>query len=139
MDKTNPPETFGVFKPVGHTVIAFRSDADRQVAVNALIGEGFAEPDFVRYTSQEMIAQGDAELLAASPLAAFGYELDLVKANKILAEDGCNFLVVYAPDKTQADRVATVVRASKAVAAQHYGTFMIEELLEQSPQTATNS
>ena len=37
MDKTNPPTTFGAFKPVGHTVIAFRSDADMQVAVNALI------------------------------------------------------------------------------------------------------
>lgn len=31
MDKTHPPETFGVFKPVGHTVMAFRSAIDQHV------------------------------------------------------------------------------------------------------------
>lgn len=97
MDKTNPPTTFGAFKPVGHTVIAFRSDADMQVAVNALIEQGFAHAALVRYTPAEMTAQVEAELKTASPLASFGYELDLVKAHGVLAQDGCSFLVVHAP------------------------------------------
>lgn len=41
--------------------------------------------------------------------------------------------MVYAPDDKQAQRVAAVVRASKAVTAQHYGTFMIEEIMEVQP------
>lgn len=133
MDKTNPPRTFGVFKPVGHTVIAFRSDADMQAAVNSLIEQGFAHSALVRYTPAEMKAQVDTELQIASPLASFGYELDLVKAHGVLAENGCSFLAVHAPDDALAERVAAVARATKAVAGQHYGTFMIEELADLSP------
>lgn len=133
MDKTDPPETFGVFKPVGHTVIAFRSADDAQTAVNSLIEQGFAASAMVRYTPAEMKAQVESELKKASPLASFGYELDLVKAHGVLAEGGCSFLVVHAPDDALAQRVAAVARATKAVAGQHYGTFMIEELADLSP------
>ncbi|WP_296446158.1 hypothetical protein [Rhodoferax sp. UBA5149] len=133
MNKTDPPKVLGVFKPVGHTVIAFRSDADMQAAVTALVEQGFVESALVRYAPAEMQAQVDAELQAASPLASFGYELDLVKAHGVLAQSGCSFLVVHAPDDAQAERVAAVARATKAVAGQHYGTFMIEELTELAP------
>lgn len=129
MDKTNPPETLGVFKPVGHTVMAFRSDADLQVAANALRGLGFANADLVCYTPQEMITQATTERHRAGALAAFGYELDLVNAHLVLAESGCSFLVVYAPKDGQAERAAEVARTMNAVSAQHYGTFMIEELV----------
>jgi len=37
---------------------------------------------------------------------------------------------VYAPDQDRADRVAAVAKAHRAVSAQHYGTFMIEELTD---------
>ena len=80
-----------------------------------------------------MLAQVDAQLIAASPLAAFGYELDLIKIHGAMAQQGCSFLVVYAPQETQAEQVATVARSSHAVAAQHYGTFMIKEVLEPTP------
>ena len=130
MDKTHPPVAFGVFKPVGHTVIAFRSDEDMQAAVSALTEQRFAASALVRYTPQEMMAQVDAELRTASPLASFGYELDLVKAHQALAESGCSFLIVHAPDEEQAQRVAVVARTTKAVSAQHYGTFVIEDLID---------
>ena len=136
MDKTNPPKAFGVFKPVGHTVIAFRSAADLQSAVNLLTEAGFAESTCVRYTPAEMKAQVDSELQTASPLASFGYELDLVKAHGELAERGCSFLVVHAPDEGQAERVAAVARATKAITAQHYGTFMIEDVIALKPGDA---
>ena len=80
-----------------------------------------------------MTTQVEAELKTASPLASFGYELDLVKAHGVLAQDGCSFLVVHAPDDALAERVAAVARATKAVAGQHYGTFMIEELADLTP------
>lgn len=130
MDKTNPPKTFGVFKPVGHTLIAFRSDADLQAAVSLLTEAGFTDSTCVRYTPAEMMAQAESELLTAGPLASFGYELDLVNAHRVLARSGCSFLVVHAPDDALAERVAAVARASKAVTAQHYGTFMIEDVIK---------
>lgn len=128
MDKTNPPETFGVFKPVGHTVITFRSTEDMETAVSALHEQRFADSALVRYTPDEMKTQVDTELRNASSLASFGYELDLIKIHRMHAQEGCSFLVVQAPDDAQAECVAAVARATKALSAQHYGTFMIEEL-----------
>jgi len=132
MDKANPPESFGVFKPVGHTVMAFRSMDDLEVAAAALNQQGFSHAAMVRYTPQEMEQQADAEQRAAGPLAAFGYELGLVKMHQELAKNGCSFLVVHAPTDEMAQRVAHIARTMKAQAAQHYGRFMIQEVVEQT-------
>ncbi|MDP3617293.1 MAG: hypothetical protein Q8R49_05680 [Rhodoferax sp.] len=128
MDKTDPPETFGVFKPVGHTVVTFRSDQDLQAAMSALLEQRFPTSALARYSPEEMKALVDAELENAGSLASFGYELDLIKIHRTHAREGCSFLIVHAPDDEQAQCVAAVARATHAIAAQHYGTFMIEEL-----------
>ncbi|OYT93817.1 MAG: hypothetical protein CFE43_00260 [Burkholderiales bacterium PBB3] len=133
MDKSNPPTTFGVFKPVGHTVIAFASDAERQVANMKLSGIGFGPESIVTYSSGEMVAQVDEELSQASPFANFGYEMDLIKAHRALAKHGSSFLVVEAPTDEQAQQVAGLVKTLKPQAAQHYGHFMIQELTEKPP------
>ena len=139
MDKIDPPKTLGVFKPVGHTVIAYRSNADLQAALNPLAEAGFPDSACVRYTPAEMKAQVDLQLQSASPLATFGYELDLIKVHGALAENGCSFLVVRAPEENQAERVAAVARATQAVTAQHYGTFMIEDVIALPPGKAPAS
>jgi hypothetical protein len=136
MDKTDPPASFGVFKPVGHTVIALQSEARVQAVVSALLAQGFASDALVRYSPQEMVAQVDAQEQAASPLAAFGQELNLIKSHRELAQHGCSFLVVHAPDDEPAERVAEVARAMQAVSAQRYGRFLIEELIERTPGEA---
>lgn len=133
MDKTNPPETFGVFKPVGHTVITYRTALDLQQATALLATKGFTAAALIRYSPEEMIAQVDAELETVGFLASFGYELDLMKANRALALEGCSFLIVHAPDADTAELVAEVAKSSNAVAAQHYGTFMIQEILTPMP------
>ena len=129
MDKTQPPQSFGVFKPVGHTVIVFREEEHLQKAIDALLQLGFANTALVRYTAQEMAEQAAAEQVAAGPLAGFGYELDLVKIHLGLAQEGCCFLVVEAPKSEQAEQVAEVARTMQAHSAQHYGRFMIEEVI----------
>jgi hypothetical protein len=136
MEKNDLPEAFGVFKPVGHIVIAFRSAADQQAAAQRLLQQGFAASALVRFTPDEMKNQVDADMKAASVLASIGQELNLVKAHRALAESGCSFLVVHAPDDDLAERVAVVARTMKAVAAQRYGRFIIEELVEQAPGEA---
>ena len=136
MKKTDPPEAFGVFKPVGHTVIAFRTAGDLQAALSALLAQGFASSALVRHTPEEMKSQVDSEMQAASALASLGQELNLVKAQRELAEGGCSFLIAQAPDDEQAERVASVARTLKAVAAQHYGRFIIEELIDPAPGDA---
>lgn len=133
MDKTNPPTTFGVFKPVGHTLMAFSTDNALQAAKAVLAEKGFGPARLVEYTPQEMLAQVNAELQTASPLANFGYELDLVRVHKAFAEDGCSFLVVETGDDASAARVADLVPVLRVVTAQRYGRFMIEDLTEKLP------
>ncbi len=133
MDKSAPPTTFGVFKPVGHTLIAFSTEGELRAAMESLSSQGFLPSSMVHYTAAEMKRQVDAELLTASPLASFGYELDLIREHRALAEQGCSFLVVHAPTDVLADRVAKFVRSVKPATAQHYGRFMIENLTEKSP------
>ena len=139
MDKQNIPESFGVFKPVGHVVLTFRTADDLQAAEAALSEQGFAASDMVRYTPAEMIAQVDAEVRKASPLAALGQDLNLIKAHRELAHSGCSFLVVHAPEQAHVDKVNAVAHTLKAVAAQRYGRFITEELIEDNGNQTNES
>lgn len=130
MKKSDHPEAFGVFKPVGHVVVSFPEAKDQQGAAEALAKAGFAGGEVVSYTAQEMLAQIDEDLADASALASIGQEMNLVKAHRALAEKGFHWLVVHAPEDEQARRVADVVRPFKAERAQKYGRLIIEELIE---------
>ena len=137
MDKHNVPESFGVFTPVGHVVVTFRTADDLQAAEAALGEQGFAASEMVRYTPAEMIAQVDAEVAKASPLASIGQDLNLIKAHRELAQEGCSFLVVHAPEQAHVDKVEAVAHAHKAVAAQRYGRFVTEELIDHTEDNQT--
>ncbi len=130
MDKNDPPKSFGVFKPVGHTVIAFQDTQAMEAAAAAMEEQGLAPENLIRYTAGEMKAQVESDLQTASAMASVGQELNLVKAHHALANEGCSFLVVFAPDDAQAKIVDAAVKNQHARAAQRYGSFMIEELVE---------
>jgi hypothetical protein len=131
MKKTDLPEAFGVFKPVGHVVVSFPAEKDMQEAADALARAGFGDADVVRYTPQEMLAQIDEQMAQASVLASIGQEMNLVKAHRALAEKGFHWLVVKASEDEHARRVAEVVKPFNAERAQKYGRLLIEELIEQ--------
>ena len=131
--------TFGVFKPVGHVVISFpTADAARQTAreLDRLGVEG----DGVRFlTDREMLSQIDHDLAHVSPLAGVGQELNLIKSHQALSELGYHWLVIRVKDDEQAAAVADCAKAQGAERAQHYGHFIIEELISHPtdmPQVA---
>jgi hypothetical protein len=130
MDKNDPPKSFGVFKPVGHTVIAFQDAQAMEAAATALEEQGLTHGCLIRYTAGEMKAQVENDLQTASPMASVGQELNLVKAHYALANEGCCFLVAFAPDDAQQKVVDAVVKSRHARAAQRYSSFMVEELVE---------
>ena len=129
MVESTHPRSYGVFKPVGHVVVALPTEADCRAADAALRVAGFADEDITAYTSEQMLAQVGADLADASPLAAIGQELNLVKVHGELARRGHSFLVVYAHDQEAADRVAEIAQRCHATRAQHYGHLLIEELI----------
>lgn len=130
MNKSDPPVSFGVFKPVGYVAVALPSAAAQEALSKCLLVLGFAADALVSYAPEEMVAQVDLELSQASPLAAFGQELNLAKAHREMALAGCSFLMVHAPDDELARQVAAAARPLRAVSAQHYGWLIIETLIE---------
>jgi hypothetical protein len=122
--------SFGVFKPVGHVVISFPDAQCMDEAAEALQHAGFGGSDGPqRITDREMVAQADADIERASPLAAIGQELNLVKAQRELARLGYHFLVVKVDDDDGATRAAAIADEHRAERAQYYGQFVIEDLI----------
>ncbi len=133
MNKAYPPSSFGVFKPVGHLLIAFRTLNQLESATDLLIAQEFSVADLTRYSPQEMIAQTEQDLHDASPLAALGHELDFIHAHRTLADSGCHFLVVKAHGDVKVELVTHMARTAQAVCAQRYGRLIIEEIIDQTP------
>jgi len=129
MIDANRSHAYGVFKPVGHVIVAFPSAANAQDASMALRAADFAEDDITAYSPDQMIAQTEQDLAQASSLAGIGQELNLVKAHRDLARQGSSFLVVRAPKQAAADKVAEIAMQCHAIRAQRYGSLMIEELI----------
>ena len=123
--------SFGVFKPVDHVVVSFASAQQADDAVRALADMGLSGDEVRRYSDREMIEQIDRDLARASPIATIGQEVNLVRAHRALAEQGYHWLIVHADDARRAGQVAEAVRRCGAERAQHYGHFIIEELLER--------
>jgi hypothetical protein len=130
MQKSEAPTAFGVFKPVGHVVMAFAPEADVSGAEEELQRNGLAGSDVVHYEPQEIVAQTERNLAHAGALSSLGQEQNLVKAHRALAERGSHFLVVHAEDDKLARTVAEVGQRYGAVRAQKYGRFVIEELID---------
>ena len=129
MTEAKQAHAYGVFKPVGHVIVAFPSRDESEYANTALLASGFGEDDIVSYTPEQMLAQVEHDLANASTLAGIGQELNLVKAHGELARQGSSFLVVRARSQDAADTIAQVAMHCHASRAQRYGSLVIEELI----------
>ena len=123
--------SFGVFKPVDHVVISLPDAQSAERAAQAVAQAGVPSGAVHRFTDREMIVRIDHDLQQASPLASIGQEMNLVKAHRELAERGYHWLVVRAEDDDQAQAIAAAAEGCGAERAQHYGRFIIEELIDR--------
>ncbi len=141
MDNDSPPRAFGVFKPIGHVVVSLPPNVDLEKVSAALADAGVGRSEMTQYTADEMKRQIDLDMQQAGFLASIGQEMNLVKAHRELAEKGYGWLVVKPSNDDQARMIADVSSTFGARRAQHYGRFVIEELLDygnepvQSPES----
>ena len=122
------PTTFGVYRPVGHVVLSFPTQALADDAATALLAAGFSPQVLVRYTAAEMAAQAEFDIGNATALASLGQDLNLVKAQLLLAQQGHAFVAVRAADD-ELPKVVAVAKACQASRAQRYGMLVVEEML----------
>lgn len=128
--QTDHPKTLGAFSPVDHVVISFASADDLDSAARSLVDAGWEDGELVRYSPSQMKTQAEHDIQNASPLAQLGQEVNLVRAHRDLAEKGYSFLIVPANTTELANKAADIARKFRAERAQRYGSFMIEELIE---------
>ncbi len=129
MTKEDLPQSFGAFKPVGHVPMAVRSDDDARRTVEALREAGFAQEDIIDFTGGEYAGYMDRMLDHASEFAGFGYEITLMRRYKKLYSEGCRWLLVYAPEDDEGQRVAEIARRFNALTAVKYHRLVEEDLI----------
>jgi hypothetical protein len=128
MNNSNSQTAYGVFKPVGHVLASFPSERDARSAVEALKTAGF--PDVAYYAADEVLERAERDIRNSGVLANIGQELNLVKQQRDLAEQGHPFVSVLAPEDDAARRAADIVARYNADRAQKFGRLIIEELIE---------
>jgi hypothetical protein len=128
MNNSNSQTAYGVFKPVGHVLASFPSERDARSAVEALKTAGFPEVAF--YPAAEVLERAERDIRNSGVLANIGQELNLVKQQRDLAEQGHPFVTVLAPEDDAARRAADIIARYNADRAQKFGRLIIEELIE---------
>jgi hypothetical protein len=129
MTKGEFQASLGALNPVGHTVLAFATDAVAGDAKQAVLQAGFSEEDILEYTSGELFPNLDEMMRKASGAAGFGYEITLMRRYMTLAGEGCGFVVVYVPEDAQTAKVTEVAKRFGAKSAVRYGRLASEDLI----------
>ena len=109
-------KAYGVFKPVGHVVVALPPDVDAAAVVTRLAQAGIQVDDIKVMYGDEMTRQAEFDIEHAGWLATVGQELNLVKAHRERAERGCSFVIVKASGvkKLKGRRIAIATRRFEA-------------------------
>ena len=128
MNNGNSQTAYGVFKPVGHVLASFPTERDARSAMQALQTAGF--PNVAFYPAAEVLERAERDIRNSGVLANIGQELNLVKQQRDLAEQGHPFVSVLAPEDDAARRAADIVARYNADRAQKFGRLIIEELIE---------
>ncbi|CAN5382035.1 hypothetical protein BH09PSE5_BH09PSE5_27450 [soil metagenome] len=129
MTKADFPSSLGAFKPVGHVVVVLPDDAGAQKAASAFVDAGFAADDVLLYSSEEVQKLVGDQLGDTSGGAGFGSEIQLMRQHHALASEGAAWVIVFAPEDEQTEKVAEVAKAHGAKLATKYNRLMIEDLI----------
>ena len=128
MNNSNSQTAYGVFKPVGHVLASFPTERDARSAVVALQEAGFPEVAF--YPAEEVRERAERDIANAGVLANIGQELNLVKQQRALAEEGHPFISVRAPQDDDARKAGEICGRHNADRAQRFGSLIVEELIQ---------
>ncbi|HJV60490.1 MAG TPA: hypothetical protein VJ743_06065 [Albitalea sp.] len=129
LTKADLPQSLGAFKPVGHVLMALRDEAQVRQAQQALLEAGFDADDLIPFSCEEHGGRMDQMLDHASEFAGFGYEIVLMRRYKKLCEEGCRWLLIYAPQDEEAQRVAEIAKRLGSPMAVKYHRLVEEDLI----------
>lgn len=123
--------SFGTFKPVGYTVLAYADEAAARAALDRLNEAGFADDDALIASSANLFPRVKEQMPEATGMiGAQGYEVVLMKRYLEVAARGAWWLMVWSPEAQQVARIKTLLCETPPLSGAHYGRVMIEDLSE---------
>lgn len=123
--------SFGTFKPVGYTVLAYPDEAAARDAIGRLGAAGFPEEDVILVSSAQLFPKVKEQMPAAQGVVgAQGYEVVLMRRYLDIALQGAWWLMVWSPDEADVQRVKRAIASPRPISAAHYGRILIEDLSE---------
>jgi hypothetical protein len=123
--------SFGTFKPVGYTVLAYPDEAAARGALARLNEGGCKDEDVLVASSAELFPQVKEQMKQSTDMvAAQGYEVVLMKRYLEIAAHGAWWLMVWSPQEADVARVKSALAQQPPLTAAHYGRIMIEDLSE---------
>ena len=123
----------GVFYPKGHVFALFPDEEGARQGAAALRAAGHAGA--IAHASPDVILQEIVQTLGTAdrPLPSVGAEGDMVRRIADLAGTGHHGLLIEMAGKDNAGALAAAIVPKGAVAALHYRTFIIEDLIAAPP------
>jgi len=119
---------FGAFYPMGYVVAAFPGASHATRVRDDLLAGGYEERDVLHFDAHAMASSLRRNLENAGLMAGFGATKQTLRRQLALADKGCDFLLVHAPSREEAERVMNVVHRVPFRLAQKFTRFAIEDL-----------
>lgn len=122
----------GIFYPTGHVVAAFDNARIADSALKALREAGFSE-DHLTVIDAATMKREAGENLEDRGILSVGASVPVREKQLELAEAGCHFLMIYAPEDEDHERVKqSLVRVPTRYAVK-YRALVIENLAVDMP------
>lgn len=126
---TEMTDVGGIFYPVGYLVAAFPSERDAQRVREDLLTGGYDPDDVQLYTCTEVTAATERNLAQNRGfLARLAWSDNAVKIHLDEARQGATFLLIYAPNDTDAARAMNAIRRVPFEFVHRYHQLAIEEV-----------
>ncbi len=129
LTKADLPTSLGSFKPVDHVMVALPGTEQAIAFEKDLHEQGFAPEDVLHFGAEEGRDDMDDMLAGASDFAGFGYEITLMRRYLELSKEGCRWVLVYAPQDDQAEKVKAAAQRHGAPMAVKYHSLAVEDLI----------
>ena len=123
--------SFGTFKPVGYTVLAYADESAARAALDRLNDAGFKDEDALLASSANLFPRVKERMHdATGMIGAQGYEVVLMKRYLEIAATGAWWLMVWSPEEYDVARIKATMQLQRPLSAAHYGRVMIEDMSE---------
>lgn len=125
----------GVFYPTGHILVAFENAAAAKKAQDTLTHGQWPEDHVLAIDAASMVREAEENLQDASFLSA-GASVPARQKQLELAQTGCHFLLIFAPDTDDQERAMKLLDGHRVVYAAKYNRLIIENLAKDIRSSA---